>query len=188
MLLVDRQASTPQPPSTPSATSVSISLDNSRDGGLSPTFSAEITPPVEPFEDESGSNSSIHITPPLKQHDNLDNSRDGGMSLTFSNEITPPVEPFEDESGLPTASSINITPPLEQLDDVNPSYSPTFSNEITPPVEPFEDESGLPTASSINITPPLEQLDDVNPSYSSQRQKDQDNVTYFFEMVRFFFT
>ncbi len=54
MLLVDRQALTPQPPSTPSATSVSISLDNSRDGGMSPTFPVEITPPEEPFEDERG--------------------------------------------------------------------------------------------------------------------------------------
>ena len=136
MLLVYCQASTPEPPSTPSETSVSMSLDNSRDGGMSPTFSSDITPPVEPFEDESGllTASSIHITPLLDQLDNLDNSRDGGMSPTFSVEITPPEEPFEDERGLPTASSIP--------------------------------DSHIETL--------------------SQRQTDEDQVTHFFEMVRFF--
>ena len=48
-----------------------MSLENSRDGGMSPTFSVEITPPVEPIDDENGlpTASSINISLPLEQLD-----------------------------------------------------------------------------------------------------------------------
>ena len=118
MLLVVRQAcSTPPPPSTPTASSVSMSIDNSQNGGISPTFSVE---------------------------------------------ITPPVEPIDDENGLPTASSIHITPPLEELDENLEPYNETL----------IEEQSHT----FVN-----------QPSIATQTQTNEDHVTNFFEMVRFFY-